>query len=61
MGLGVLVSVLAGDYVRMCLCEGVGWVLEFYLLAISKIISGRVPTCESGFSRWLYSVAPLVE
>ena len=37
----------------------VGWLMEFYLLAISKVISERVPTFESVHSWWLYSYAPL--
>ena len=36
-----------------------GWLLEFYVLATPKVISGCVPTCDSVHSRWLYSAAPL--
>ena len=33
--------------------------LLFYIPATSKVISGRLLTCDSVHSRWLYSVAPL--
>ena len=33
--------------------------LVFYVLAKSKVISGRVPTCHSAHSSQLYSAAPL--
>ena len=33
--------------------------LLFYILAIRKVISGRVPTCDSAHSWWIYNVAPL--
>ena len=33
--------------------------LLIYILATSKAIAGRVPTCDSAYSRWLYSAAPL--
>ena len=37
-----------------CVC-----VLEFYVLATSKVISGRVPTCDSVHSWRFYSAATL--
>ena len=44
-------------------CEGslnvIGWLLEFYALAISKVMSGWLPTCESVHSWQLYIAAPL--
>ena len=36
-----------------------GWLLEFYVLTPSKVISGRVPTCDSAHSWRLHSVALL--
>ena len=45
--------------------EEVGWILAwarlllFYIPAISKAISGLVPTWDSSRSWWLYSAAPL--
>ena len=35
------------------------WSLEFYILLTSKVISGRVQTCNSVHSWWFYSAAPL--
>ena len=35
------------------------WMLEVYILATSKVISGRVPTCDSAHSWRIYSAAPL--
>ena len=37
----------------------IDWLLELYILATSKDISGRVPTCDSVHSWHLYSVASL--
>ena len=37
----------------------VGWLLEFYILATSKVISGSVPTCDIAQSWWLYNAGPL--
>ena len=37
----------------------VGWLVEFYMLATSTVISGRVPTYDIGHSWWHYSAAPL--
>ena len=37
----------------------IGWLWGFYILATSKVISGRVPTCDSAHSLLLYSAAPL--
>ena len=37
----------------------VGWLLGFYILATSKVITGWVPSCDSAQSWWFYSVAPL--
>ena len=37
----------------------VSLLLEFYILATSKVISGRVLTCDSAYWCWLYSAAPL--
>ena len=34
------------------------WLLEFYVLATSKVISGRVPICDSAHSWRLYSAVP---
>ena len=36
-----------------------GWLLLVYVLATSKVISGRVPTCDSAQSWRLYNTAPL--
>ena len=33
--------------------------LEVYVLQISKVISGWVPPCDSAYTWWLYSAAPL--
>ena len=33
--------------------------LEFYILATSKVVSGWIPTCDSVHSCALYSAAPL--
>ena len=33
--------------------------MEFHIFATSKVISGRVPTCDSAHSLRLYSVVPL--
>ena len=36
--------------IKVCVGVGdmsVGWLFEFYILATSNIISGRVPTCET--------------
>ena len=33
--------------------------LMFYVLATSKVISGSVPTCDSAYSWWIYSVTSL--
>ena len=33
--------------------------MKFYILVISKVISGWIPTCHSAHSWWLYSAAPL--
>ena len=38
---------------------GSDWLLEFYILATFKVLSGRVTTCGSVYSWCLYSVAPL--
>ena len=43
----------AGYIIQYC------WLLEFYNLATCKIISERVPTCDSARSWWLYSAVPL--
>ena len=32
---------------------------DFCIPVTSKVISGWVPTCDSGLSMWLYSVTPL--
>ena len=54
--------------VYMCLCARVSvqrgyspidWLLEFYFLATSKVISGHVLTCDSAHSLRLHCVAPL--
>ena len=37
----------------------VDWLLEFDILAASKVISGRVPTCDSVHLWPLYSATPL--
>ena len=37
----------------------IGCLLELYVLATSKVISGWVLTCDSAHSWWLYSAAPL--
>ena len=37
----------------------VGWLLEFYVLAISKVISGWFPTCDNAQSWRLHSAAPM--
>ena len=37
----------------------VGWLLGFYTLATSKVISGQIQICDSVHSWWLYSAAPL--
>ena len=37
----------------------VGWLLEFYILATFKSISGRLPICNSANSWQLYSAVPL--
>ena len=36
-----------------------GWLLEFFILAMSKVISWHTLTCESEHSGWLYSGASL--
>ena len=36
-----------------------GWLLEFHLLATSKVIAGQVPTCDSAHSWQLYCTAPV--
>ena len=36
----------------------VGWLLEFHILATSKVISGWIPTCDSEQICRLYSAAP---
>ena len=33
----------------------IGWLLQFYALATSKVISGRIPICDSVHSWWLYN------
>ena len=38
---------------------GFGWLLEFYVLATSNVISGWVPTFDSAHSWRLYSAVPL--
>ena len=37
--------------------EQIGWFLEFYVLAISKVISGEVSTCDSAHSWGIYNAA----
>ena len=37
----------------------VGLLLEFYILATSRVLSGWIPTYDTANSLWLYSVAPL--
>ena len=37
----------------------IGWLLEFYILATPRVISGWLPTCDSAQSWPLYSAAPL--
>ena len=37
----------------------VGWLLEFYVLATSKVISGQVPICDSAQPSRLYSAVPV--
>ena len=37
----------------------IGWLLELYILATSKVISGSAPTCDSAHSWCLYSAALL--
>ena len=37
----------------------VGWLLEFYILATSKVISGWVLTYDSAHSWQLYNAVPL--
>ena len=41
------------------LVVGLGLVGSFYVLALSKVISGRVSTCDSVYSWRFYSAAPL--
>ena len=38
---------------------GVGWLLEFYVLTTSKVMSAQVPTCDSAHSWRLYNAASL--
>ena len=49
----------ADRFVRQCSRVGVGVVLLFYVLATSRVMSGRVPTCDSAHSWRHYSAAPL--
>ena len=44
---------------RKTLCELIGWLLVFYVLATSKVILGRIPKSDSVHSLWLYSAASL--
>ena len=37
----------------------IGWLLEFYILATCKVISGQVKTCNSAYSWCRYSAAQL--
>ena len=47
-----------GVQARHC-TTSIGWLLEFYALATSKVILGQVMTCASVHSWRLYSAAPL--
>ena len=42
-----------------CYLEGIFLFVEFYVLETSKVISGRVPTCDSAQSWQLYHAAQL--
>ena len=45
-------------YICMCVCVGC-WLLDFYVLTTSNVISGQVPTCDSAHSLCLYSATSL--
>ena len=46
-------------YINTVIVDKQGWLLELYVLATPKVISGWVWTCDSAQSWQLYNVTPL--
>ena len=54
---GFYIPVMSASWLRLFVQNMVGWLLEFYVLATSKAISGQVLTWDSTHSWWLYSAS----